>query len=796
MLTKYTAFLVSLLLVVSYSCTSIKIVRHPPAKKPFLVENQFELKGGNFTTVEKELVLERLSNQVTDSAEVDLRSPVFFIDILNRPKSYDTAYSNESAKNMEAAMFQLGYYKAVATYRADTTKEKVRVKYTVQAGPQTLVDTLAYKLSRPDLQALANESKIESFLKKGDPISKVGVLGESARLVDTFRNNGYYKFTAAELRMRGDTTIALLTNISDDPFEQLALLQQAQQQRDSPTIKLQMVLVPPEDSTKLLAYHINDVYVLEDYFPGDNFKDTVSIKQREARNKLFIRRFHERYVTNRFLAGSITLRPDSLYRQRDFYSTLDKLTKAGVWQNINIRTEEVGDSAKLNVILELQPVKKFGFETSLEASYSSTSNTNTLVGGSLFGTSINFGLTNRNIAKQAIKMTHSFRAGVEFNNNGRSRAAGLINSNELTYTNNVVFPRRIAVLPWEPIRRLDGESFINSKVSLVQRLFLFNLNTYALTFGSSLNLNKQRKLIFRPLNFEYNYLNKTDSFQKIIASFPYLRYSYNTSLILGPSATYTSVYNNPRHLLSTRRERYFKTNVEESGNTYGALPILKKNKSRYIKADVEYKYTITYPKTALVFRLFTGVGIPINNDSIPFFKQYAGGGSNSMRGWPIRGIGLGSQKLAPFGTVFNERTGDIQIEGNAEYRYDIARIIPNTLTLRGALFIDAGNVWNFGNKSNTLVGDSAQFKFSKLYRELGVSAGTGFRLDFNYFVLRFDLGFRFKRPELSEQNAGWKLPPLHLSDAFQNLFLRGPNDKYRRWRYENFNLTVGISYPF
>ena len=161
----------------------------------------------------------------------------------------------------------------------------------------------------------------------------------------------------------------------------------------------------------------------------------------------------------------------------------------------------------------------------------------------------------------------------------------------------------------------------------------------------------------------------------------------------------------------------------------------------------------------------------------------------------MRGIGRGSQKLVHYGqNVFNDRTADLQIEGNAEYRYVIARIIPNTLTLRGAVFVDAGNIWNLRNSRRDGLEDSDQFKLKNLYKEIGVAAGTGFRLDFNYFVLRLDLGFRFKRPELSNINNGWKLPAIGFDDFIPKLFGRKP--EYRQWRYENFNFTIGISYPF
>jgi outer membrane protein assembly factor BamA len=176
-----------------------------------------------------------------------------------------------------------------------------------------------------------------------------------------------------------------------------------------------------------------------------------------------------------------------------------------------------------------------------------------------------------------------------------------------------------------------------------------------------------------------------------------------------------------------------------------------------------------------------------------------------MRGWPVRGVGRGAQPLAPFGSsTFNDRTGDIQLETNIEYRYTIAQIIPNSLILKGAIFVDMGNVWNFRNSNPGGGTDSTQFKFANIYKQLGVAAGTGFRLDFNYFILRFDFGFRFKRPDLAK-NDGWQIPDVN----FNNLFKRGKqvpdplnpgqtynDNRYKKWRYENYNLTIGISYPF
>ena len=180
---------------------------------------------------------------------------------------------------------------------------------------------------------------------------------------------------------------------------------------------------------------------------------------------------------------------------------------------------------------------------------------------------------------------------------------------------------------------------------------------------------------------------------------------------------------------------------------------------------------------------------------MPFFKQYAGGGPNSMRAWPLRSIGPGAS-IADTRTGRNQffsRSGDMIFEANAEYRYNILSIWPNTLILRGALFTDIGNVWNFRNQSN-IGNDTVVFQLKNLYRDLSVSVGTGFRLDFvGLFLIRVDIGYRLKNPAYPfvATDAGWRIPRVN---DIGNLF--GRSTEARNWRYENINISLGIGYPF
>ena len=608
--------------------------------------------------------------------------------------------------------------------------------------------------------------------------------------------------------MRRNDWSAALTTISDDIFEQLRLLAEAQKAKDSPTIKLAVVLNTPADSSRVMKFYIGNIYILPDYQPGDNLTDN-SLTKRVTRN--FTLLYHKRLFRTSFLARNMFMKKGDLINQDNYNKTINSYTKAGVWQSVTILAVERKDSInKIDLLVQLIPGKKFGFEAALEASYSATSNSNNATvanAGNLLGVSGNLSILNRNTRKEGIKMTNAFRAGLELNLKAdSSNRKNIINSNELSYTNSIVIPRFV----W-PFNKVDrkritaSQTFFNTTLSYVKRFNLFDLQSFNFATGyewtnKSRNPKKpDRQWVWKPINFEFNRLyNRTTTFDSTLKANPFLKYSFNTALVAGlglGSLRYSFVHINPKFI---SRQYTLTVNVEESGLLLGRANVLKNYLRQFIKADVEYTHSISRAKSAIVMRLFAGVGVPFKKDTtLPFFKQYFGGGSNSMRAWPVRGIGRGSQPLNPFGNnSFNDRTGDIQLEGNFEYRYDIAQIIPNSLTLKGAFFVDAGNIWNLRNSKPGGGTDSSQFQINNLYRELGVAAGTGFRLDFNYFVLRFDLGFRLKRPESSYINNGWKVPSLGFDDLFQKLFTRGQNDEYKKWRYENFNFTIGINYPF
>lgn len=813
----YYSYLIAFVAIILFSgCSSarkysgITGVRNYPRNTPFIFKNNISLKTEGASKDEKIQIRSRLNSQITDSARVKIKDVAFIFHTINRPPAFDSANILKSAQNMEGSLMNLGYYNPKVDFSFDTVirdngkQQRIITFYEVETGKRTLVDTLAYLFDQPELEKLALDSKNETFLPKNAPISKSAINAENTRLVNIFRNHGYFKFTADDIRVTGDTSIEALTTVSEDPFEQLRLLAEASEKRNKPTIRIGFQLNNSPDSSRLQKYYINDIFILPDYKPGDFYKDS-SFNTQIFKN--FTVKYHENLFRTSLLRNKLALRKGDAFNQDNYTKTINNFYKVGVWESPSLDIIEQRDTNLLDIVIKLAPLKRYAFEGNIEASYSANSNTSNLTttsSGNLLGLSTNFALTDRNLAKSAIRMTNSIKLGLEFNTLKRNSQGNFINSNEITYSNTFLFPN--LTFPFATYNNsrewVTNQSFINTNISLINRIDFFNQQIFNTAYGFNFSKNPNKLWSLRLFNFDYRRIyNRSAAFDETLQENPFLRYSFNTALVMGMGLSLNQAFPNQKNpnIVHT-----LKANLEESGLIWGVLKqgnrsaqtgnFFNKYLKEFIKMDAEYTYTIKHSKSAVVFRAFAGVGIPISKSdtTLPFFKQYFGGGPNSMRGWPVRGIGIGGQKLAPYQTTgarFNDRTGDIQLEGNAEYRFDIAPLFGNAILFKMAFFADAGNIWNFKNTRPDGMTDTTQFKFESLYKQLGVSSGVGFRFDFNYFLLRFDVGFRFKRPDIYENN-GWQIPDIN----FKNLF--GNATQNRRWRYENFNATIGIDYPF
>ena len=264
--------------------------------------------------------------------------------------------------------------------------------------------------------------------------------------------------------------------------------------------------------------------------------------------------------------------------------------------------------------------------------------------------------------------------------------------------------------------------------------------------------------------FKRDYLDNADSRNVI------LRYNYEDLFIMkmgfglsynnGVDAVRINAESSGNLLNGFSKVLGFKTNSE------GQHTFLNIAYAQYAKFDVDYTHLIQFDKrNALAFHTGLGVAYPYGNSTVlPFEKRYFSGGANSMRGWGVRELGPGKFKGTDGRIDFINQTGDLKLDLNAEYRTALF------WKFQGAVFIDAGNIWTLRNYADQPGG---QFKINEFYKQIAASYGFGLRLNFDYFILRFDMGMKAINPAYETKEEHWAIIHPKLSRDFAFHFAVG-----------------------
>ena len=776
------------------SCTAEKrtSVKNHPINKPFVFDNKIVITS-TLSKDEKKRLATELENYWDDSllARKSLQFGLFYK--LRNPPVFDSLNTLRTQRFMNAYLKSQGYYDARLT--TDTLlhihqdQQRVFVRMQISLGKNTVIDSIAYAFSDSSLQRNAVINRKESLLKKDKPFSKELIASELDRLVSVFRNSGYYQLSRDNIYAEVDTIDYDLLKITIDPFEQARMIEAAQENRKkNPTIDIYIQQraisdsFPGNDAAKFRQYYIGNIY----YYP-----EAYRLPDSLMANRQQMKQYSQNGDTVYYEQGKFVYRPlkdhmflnkGLLYNENLYFKTLNNFNQIGAWQQVDTRTVIRQDSVDFHFFLT--PAIKQNITIDLEASRNSG---DFLSSGNLFGLALNTTYRNRNVWKRAIQSSTNFRNGVELN---FDKSNPFVQTLQSTISHTYSFPRFIAPFNIKNRTKLDGiKTLLNTSGTYSDRRDFFRLRSLITSWGYEWKKGNVLSQIKVP-NIELYSLDTLQGLKNAFATNPYLRTSFNKGSVVSFQGTVNVTYldkNNPNI-----------TNYIRVASEWAGLGLLKTNMYQYIKAEAEYRRAIQYRKTSLVIRAFGGLGYnygtnPSFGNTLPFFKQFIGGGPYSMRAWTLRQLGLGSSLLSDTaGTTqnsFRDRYGDMQLEFNIEYRYNIATI--NSMKLAGALFTDMGNLWNVRKDINN---PQSEFDISRLSKDLAIGIGTGLRFDFNYFLIRLDFGLKLKDPARLA-NHGW----IDFRDfTWRNYEFEKKNtngDVISPIR-NNFALQLGIGMPF
>ncbi|NNC95249.1 MAG: BamA/TamA family outer membrane protein [Chitinophagales bacterium] len=654
------------------------------------------------------------------------------------PVIYDPDLRTRSESLMKNYLSNKGHFYNEVTSKVIIKKKKARVTYSVNPNVGYVFDSISYTATNNRILSIIEAKKQSSAIKKGRPFEVDKLKLERDRISNEMQNQGYFYFN------KGYVTYKLDSSNTDH------------------SIDVKVEVNPPSDSTAHEVFFIDKVYVYPDY----NFQRPVKYQDTTLYKDLII-------LSNTFrlkpkvLRDVIYLRKGRFYRKMDYSLTVKRLTGLGIFKFVNIRFDNkiVDGKHMLDAYIYMSPSKKQSLGIDLEA--------NSNFEG-LLGTGISFTYGNKNMFKIADLFTFNITSGIEVEFN---KDVSFINtadiSPEITYTlNRFILPFRLKNVS----RNANPKTKFTLGYNFQKRVNFYNLQSFNLSFGYEWNEATNKRHVLNPFNVSF--LNTTDESQQFLERLeedPFLKSSFENILILSGNYNYTITSKNK----NAKNFLFFRGNLDVGGNILNSImavtraddvekpyKFLGREYAQYSKIEGDFRvYREIGSNSRLVLRLDAGAGFPYGNSEVlPYVKQFYAGGANSLRAFDVRSVGPGTFADSSLSSgVFGDQTGDMIIEANAEYRFGIFR------WMKGALFIDAGNVWLIDNQDKPKGNFSSSF-----YKEFAVGAGAGVRLDFSFFVIRFDWAIPLREPSRAE-NDRWVVDKL---------------------QFKQFNFNLAIGYPF
>lgn len=657
----------------------------------------------------------------------------FFRKIGEAPVIYDSLSTALSGKNLVQALHNKGYIHASVDISTKQKKKKKKLTYTLKPGMVYRVTSIHYKIDHQEIDSLVRSDSASSYLWRGMPCD-VNILDrERNRIVLHLQNAGYYKIHKEFITFQADTC--------------------ADSKEVDLTVSIQKIAGAADSVMAYKPYRIRKI-ILVNESEGEHI---ISDEERDS----VIRRNTVIYYSNKLkirpslLLDNLSFSQGELFNEQKVQQTYANLSALPFLKYTSIRMNEVDkDTALLDYTVYTRNNKINAVSAELDG-------TNTA--GDL-GAAISLSFINRNIFKGSdifsIKLRGAYEAikGLEGYNDQ--------NYFEISTELNLKFPYFVMPFLTRNFRRAVKVSSEFSVMYDSQNRPEFHRRV--LTGAWSYRWRKQPSKIQHRLDlFSLNYVFMpwiSDTFRKnyldsVSSHNAILRYSYENLLImrLGYNFTYNSAGNSSPTGLHNNNAYQVRFNVETAGNLlYGISKLFNASKNeegqytffniayaQYAKFDFDFtKSFLIDERNSVAFHAGFGVVVPYGNASIvPYEKRYFSGGANSVRGWSVRGLGPGSFS-GKDGTIdFINQTGNIKLDLSLEYRTFLF------WKLHGAAFIDAGNIWTIRAYEEQPGG---QFQLKKFPEQIAVSYGLGFRLNFDYFIIRLDMAMKAINPAYSD----------------------------------------------
>ena len=645
-----------------------------------------------------------------------------------------------------------GYLHGSVSYAEVPQKDpkKAKIGYTVVLDSLFVVDTMSYERFPADMYHLIDSTRSEALIGAGKPFSVANLDAERTRLSQLMRNNGYYYYQPGYASYLADTF-----DISGH-------------------VKLRLQLADSLPEEALHQWYMGNTTVQL----RRSFREALTDSAGRGRVKVLFsgKRSPLRPAV---VFSNMKLRPRRPFSYDNYQESMQKLNATGVFSSVDFQFTP-RDRDTLDLTLNCTFDKPYDF-------YIETNFINRTIGR--MGPELKLGIVRRNAFKGGEKLDINLHGSYEWQTSGEGSD---MNSYQYGADASLEFPRilfprfskRDARSRRRP-RRFFSTPWTIAKVStdIIQRPKYYKMHIVSGEWTYRWQPTATSRHELSPLTLKYQYMNShTEDFDELMGNNPYLATTMSDYFI--PKMRYTYSYTSPKGSPNPIR---WETSIEESGNLTALYDLIiqgngwkqrdktlfKNPYSQFVKVETDLTKTWTLDThSQLVGHVNAGLVYSYGNSTEPpFSESFYVGGANSVRAFPVRSLGPGAFKGIPGNKQFSYlmQNGDSKLVLNLEYRRKLFG------SLYGAVFLDAGNVWNsadwsidldstesdderdFADAWNELFSGN-KFRMKKFFKELATGTGVGLRYDLDFLVLRVDWGFGLHLPYDTGKSGYFNIP--------------------------------------
>ena len=608
-----------------------------------------------------------------------------------------------------------GYFTSSATYALHPAKnpKKAKISYDVNINPPYTIGNVEYSGSNePVMQMVDSLARVNHYLRTGSRYCLDSLSAVRIDITNYVRNHGYYFFRPEYIQYLADS-------VQEPGVIHMRLIESGD--------------IPNNAKRRYITHDITATVVNDDAV-GE--ADTVY----DSRCTLI--RYEPVYIKDHVIPSCIRTRKGRIFRVNSIDRTQAALSRLGIFSTVDIQVTPLDSvtpegEGLLDLAIYCQLDKPW--EVTFEMHGTSKSN-------SFIGPGVEVGASHKNAFGAGEKFSMDIYGDYEWQTSGGDYKNSDLDSYEFGIEGKLDFPRLLAPKFLYPSRRYTNWTRFSVSADLMNRPGFFKMAQMSAAMTWEWHGSRYSSHVLSPFRLTYNrLLSSTAEFDSAMVANPALAQSFLNVFV--PKIEYTYTYNRD---VTPRDHITFTAGVAEAGNVFSGIWSIFKSKgtkelfgtpfSQFVKAQAQVVWTRQLGRAGeLATRMMLGAVHAYGNlDEVPYREQFYVGGSNSVRAFAVRTIGPGS-----YHPVYRDRysyydqTGTFKFEANAEYRFPILGYF------KGAVFVDAGNIWLLKNDEYRPGG---QLKMKNFFKELALGTGLGLRFDMSMLVVRADLGIGIHAP--------------------------------------------------